>query len=68
MKAVVTTGKKRKVVVKEVPTPEVQPGALLLKTIYCGICGSDLEYLDGSFELLGYTAGELHEGAILGHE
>jgi len=68
MKATVTTGAKRKVVVKEVPTPTVQPGTLLLKTIYCVICGSDLEYLDGSFEVLGYTAGELHAGAILGHE
>ena len=51
MKAAVVKGKMR-VEVEEVPTPEVQPGTLLLKTEYCGICGSDLEYLDGSLGLI----------------
>jgi len=67
MKAVVTTGEKRKVVVKEIPKPQIQPGTLLLKTKCCSICGSDLEYLEGSFEWRG-EAGKLHAGAILGHE
>ena len=67
MKAVVTTGEKRGVVVEDIPKPQVQPGTLLLKTKYCSICGSDLEYLDGSFEYRG-AAGELHAGGILGHE
>lgn len=66
MKAVVTTGEKRGIVVKDIPKPQVQPGTLLLKTIYCSICGGDLEYLDGKFEYV--KMGELHAGAILGHE
>ena len=48
MKAAVTTGRKREVAVEEVPTPEVQPGTLRLKTAYCSICGTDLEYLDNT--------------------
>jgi len=32
MKAAVTTGRKREIVVEEVPTPSVRPGTLLLKT------------------------------------
>ena len=66
MKAAVTTGAKRKVVYKEVPTPSVQSGQLLLKTKYCSICGTDLEYLDGDLE--SFEWGKLHSGAILGHE
>jgi len=66
MKAVVTTGEKRGLTIEEVPTPQVQPGTLLLKTKYCSICGSDLEYFDGSFEF--FKGGELHAGAIVGHE
>ncbi len=67
MKAVVTTGEKRGIIVKDIPKPQVRPGTLLLKTKYCSICGSDLEYLDGFFEWRG-KCGELHAGAILGHE
>ena len=48
MKAVVVQEDKRSIKVQEVPTPTVQPGTLLLKTIYCSICGTDLEYLDGA--------------------
>jgi len=66
MKAAVTTGKKREIIVEEVPTPEVQPGTMLLKVRCCSICGTDLEYLDNS---LAYRkGGALHAGAILGHE
>jgi len=67
MKAAVTTGAKRKVVVKDIPKPQVQPGTLLLKTKYCSICGTDLEYLDNSLSYLGPGC-ELHAGAVLGHE
>lgn len=67
MKAAVTTGEKRGIIVKEVPTPQVQPGTLLLKTKFCSICGTDLEYLDRRLEYRG-KGGELHAGAILGHE
>ncbi len=61
MKAVVTTGEKRKVVVEEVPNVQVQPGTLLIKIKYAGICGSDLEYLDG-------LSRELQAGVSFGHE
>ncbi len=66
MKAAVTTGNLREMTVQDVPTPEVQPGMLLLKTAYCSVCGTDLEYLDNT---LAYReGGALHAGAILGHE
>jgi len=48
---------------KEVPTPSIGPGMLLLKTKYCCICGSDLGYLDNKMPGNPVTA-----GAILGHE
>ena len=67
MKAAVTTGKRREIVVTDIPKPEVRPGTLLMKTVYCSVCGSDLEYLDGDLEWRG-KCGELHGGAILGHE
>ena len=65
MKACVATGEKRQIECKEVPTPSIEPGMLLLKTIYAPICGSDLEYLDGSFEMI--SQGITHPGAIMGH-
>lgn len=52
MKACVATGEKRRLEYREVPTPSVEPGMLLLKNRYACICGSDLEYLDGSFQLI----------------
>ena len=61
MKAAVVKGK-RQLAYEEVPTPQVEPGMLLLKTKYCCICGTDLEYVDG---LLGRPP---VPGAILGHE
>ncbi|HEY90317.1 MAG TPA: alcohol dehydrogenase catalytic domain-containing protein [Dehalococcoidia bacterium] len=67
MKAAVTTGKRREIVVRDIPKPVIQPGTLLMKTKYCSICGSDLEYLNGDFEWRG-KCGELHADAILGHE
>jgi len=68
MKAAVTTGEKRKIIVKDIPKPQVKPGTLLLKTRYCSICGSDLEYLDGDFDYFKGEGGKLHAGAVLGHE
>ncbi len=65
MKACVATGEKRRVECREVPTPSVGPGMLLLKTIYAPICGSDLEYLDGSLALI--RQGVTHPGAVMGH-
>jgi threonine dehydrogenase-like Zn-dependent dehydrogenase len=66
MKAAVTTGKIREIEVREVPTPEVRPGMILLRTKCCSICGTDLEYLENS---LAYRpGGALKEGSIVGHE
>ncbi len=66
MKACVATGRKRRIECKEIPTPSIEPGMLLLKTKYACICGSDLEYLDGSLELIGQ--GVTHPGAVIGHQ
>jgi len=65
MKACVATGEKRRLEYKEVPTPSIEPGMLLLKNRYACICGSDLEYLDGSFRLIGH--GITHLGALIGY-
>jgi (R,R)-butanediol dehydrogenase/meso-butanediol dehydrogenase/diacetyl reductase len=81
VKAAIVKAKKR-IECEEVPEPSVAPGTLLLKTIYAGICGSDLEYLDGTLESRmeqGPHAGSaaiqpwrevsaLRTGGILGHE
>lgn len=66
MKAVVVQADKRSIRVQEVPTPTVQPGTLLLKTIYCSICGTDLEYVDGALQNI--PGFEPYAGGILGHE
>ena len=65
MKAAVVTGR-RHFEIRELPTPKVQPGTLLLKVKRCAICGTDLEYVDnpGWDSAEGPKPGE----AILGHE
>ena len=71
MKAAVVTGR-RQFEIREVPTPEVRPGTLLLKVKRCAICGTDLEFVDhtgwdnpsGEERFLGSKLDE----AILGHE
>jgi L-iditol 2-dehydrogenase len=65
MKACVATGEIRQVGCREVAAPQAGPGMLLLKTRYACICGSDLEYLDGSFDRI--TQGVARLGAIIGH-
>jgi len=66
MKAAVIHQDTRSIEIKEVPEPTVQPGTLLLKTIYCSICGSDIEYLDGALQDL--ASFEAYDGVTLGHE
>ncbi len=65
MKACVATGEKRQIECREIPVPALEPGWLLLKTKYACICGSDLEYLDGSLAMV--RQGVTHPGAIMGH-
>jgi len=66
VKAAVTTGEKRKMIVKEVPKPQVGEGLVLLKSRAVSICGSDLEYIDGSYEFAAW--GKLLPDVTLGHE
>jgi len=71
MKAAVVTGR-RQFEIREIPTPKVRPGTLLLRVKRCAICGTDLEFVDhpdwdkpgGGGRFLGSNLDE----AILGHE
>ena len=68
MRACIATGEKGRIECREVPTPSVEPGTLLLKTRCALICGSDLEYLDGSFDHISAGMGGIRPGSIPGHE
>ena len=51
--------------IRELPTPEVEPGGILVKITAGGICGSDLHYWRGDLKpMLGGKTGP----AIMGHE
>ena len=65
MRACLATGEKRRIECRDIPIPKVKPGWLMLKTKYACICGSDLEYLDGSFGMI--SQGVTHPGAVMGH-
>jgi len=69
MKACVATGEKRTVECRDIPIPKAEPGWILLKTKYACICGSDLEYLDGSFGMIrhGVTHPEIYMQQRLGN-
>jgi len=68
MKAAVVTGRRR-FEIRELPTPEVQPGTLLLKVKLCAICGTDLEYVDSPGWDANIEEGSLRpQEAVLGHE
>ena len=55
-----------KMVLKEVPVPEVKEGQVLVKLEYVGICGSDVHYFHhgvcGSYKV------DLEQDFMLGHE
>jgi L-iditol 2-dehydrogenase len=68
MKAAVVQGKGR-VEIEDIPKPEVGPGLLLLRVLYCSICGSDVERLySPAWDMAGPAQLALMKGAILGHE
>lgn len=46
MKAAVFHGPNQPLKIEEVPTPTPGPGQLLIKTVACGICHTDLHYID----------------------
>ncbi len=56
-----TVMRNMKLVVDNIPTPEPGPGEVLVKTLACGICGSDLHILHGSNPFARYPR-------IIGHE
>ncbi len=62
MRAAVFEGPGRPLVVAEVPTPRVGPGEILVRVAACGICHTDLHYIDHSVPT--FKAPPL----ILGHE
>ncbi len=58
MRAAVYRGQRR-VVVEDVPVPEISAGEVLFRVAACGICGTDLKKIHHGF---------VHPPAILGHE
>ncbi|MBW2243771.1 MAG: zinc-binding dehydrogenase [Deltaproteobacteria bacterium] len=64
-----------KIIVDTVPEPEPQPGEVLVETLICGICGSDLHALqhgeqmvEASREAGAPTVMDLSRDVIMGHE
>ena len=73
MRAVVM--RDRKLMVTEVPVPEPGPGEVLVRTLACGICGSDLHALKHAERMVeaGRRAGnprvmDLTRDVVMGHE
>ncbi len=58
MRAAILRGK-RDMVVEEIPTPTAEPGEIIVKIKYAGICGSDLHL---------FVTGLLPPDVIMGHE
>ena len=65
----------RKLVVAEVPVPEPGPGEVLVRTLACGICGSDLHALKHAEQFVETSrrAGnafvmDLARDVVMGHE
>ena len=68
MKIAVVTGRKR-FEIREVPTPKVLPGTLLVKVKRCAICGTDLEYVDHvKWDEKNKDGSPILHEAVLGHE
>jgi threonine dehydrogenase-like Zn-dependent dehydrogenase len=73
MRAAIMRGKK--LVVDELPNPEPGPGQVLVKTLACGICGSDLHMLKFADRMVevGERTGapsimDLSRDIVMGHE
>ena len=61
MRAAIFTGIGRSLEIHNVPEPTCEPGGLILKVHYCGICGSDLHATQ-------HGAFVVPPGTVLGHE
>jgi len=60
-----------KLELKEIPTPSTNPDEVLVKVRACGICGSDVQYLQGTNPWSLHTLGvdePSPQNIILGHE
>ena len=67
--------RRKKLVVDDIPTPEPGPGEVLVKTLACGICGSDLHALKHAEKLVDVakrTSGAFimdpDRDVVMGHE
>ncbi len=65
----------RRLVVADLPVPEPGPGEVLVKTLACGICGSDLHALKHAEQFVAASrrAGsvftmDLSRDVVMGHE
>jgi threonine dehydrogenase-like Zn-dependent dehydrogenase len=68
MKAASVAGKGQ-IQIEEIAKPEVRPGTLLMKVIYCSICGSDVERVYGPlWDIASEEQLATLKGSILGHE
>jgi len=61
MRAAVFQGEGKRLSIEDRQMPTANPGEVVLKVAYCGICGSDLHATEPS-------AAPLERGTILGHE
>ena len=50
IKAAVMEAPGKPVIVKEFPRPDLEPGAVLLETIYSEVCGTDCHLLHGRLD------------------
>jgi len=66
----VSVKNKGEIQIEDLPIPEPGPGALLLKVLYCSICGSEVERLCGAhWDTMDEDARNTYlRGSILGHE
>src|SRR6266446_4601896 len=67
--------RKKQLVVADLPTPDPGPGEVLVKTLACGICGSDLHTLKHAEKLIegarrsgGPFVMDLSRDIVMGHE
>jgi threonine dehydrogenase-like Zn-dependent dehydrogenase len=65
----------KKIVVDNIPTPAPGPGEVVVKTLACGICGSDLHTLKHAEKLVevarrsgGPFIMDLNRDIVMGHE
>ncbi len=70
-----TVMRNKKLVVDNIPVPEPGPGEVLVKTLACGICGSDLHTLKHAEKLVevsrrsgGAFTMDLSRDIVMGHE